>query len=457
MATQIQVRRGTAARWVARNIVLAEGEIGVETDAVPIKFKIGDGVTAWNDLDYSGGGGAAADGIVVVPVDNITETDAQAALEEIANPTYDTAPSAFSGPLARDGDGNWTWQVDLTNREYLLDTPITIVGSYWATGKNPGWADLNMSVTITAILPGLDWQSIDYPVDDVRVVSTGDPESYATGTESERFLTSLATDQDLVDLDVAGDIATAVSDHNDLPISEGQAHLSPHGLFGLEPWQDGGAEHMAPGSWPYSVAGAPDELDILVSGKMVGSAGYVDLEGDYNCINIGLGTRVPVNMTEFWVALYPLAVGSYGGNQTSLFTRCGQLLGQSKTFYPPLSTVQGEAHEGDAAYIDPSLSGGLLELYFGLPALAVHLTPGPYMCFIGCVADVTPTVMGRNERAGLGGVYFPFLTAFTDDDVTDTAPTDPLWNPECWGNSTTTGSVLGGRLDSRFYWRIERP
>ena len=48
--TKIQLRRGTAAQWTSVNPVLASGEMGIETDTN--KFKFGDGVTAWNNLDY---------------------------------------------------------------------------------------------------------------------------------------------------------------------------------------------------------------------------------------------------------------------------------------------------------------------------------------------------------------------------------------------------------------------
>jgi hypothetical protein len=50
MATRMQQRRGTAAQWTAANPILAAGEIGFETDTN--KFKIGNGATAWNALDY---------------------------------------------------------------------------------------------------------------------------------------------------------------------------------------------------------------------------------------------------------------------------------------------------------------------------------------------------------------------------------------------------------------------
>lgn len=50
MGVTIQTRGGAAAEWTAANPVLAEREIGLETDTR--KFKVGDGLTAWADLDY---------------------------------------------------------------------------------------------------------------------------------------------------------------------------------------------------------------------------------------------------------------------------------------------------------------------------------------------------------------------------------------------------------------------
>lgn len=50
----IRVRRDTAADWSSVNPVLDEGEPGLELDSGQVKY--GDGVTAWNDLPYSGGG-----------------------------------------------------------------------------------------------------------------------------------------------------------------------------------------------------------------------------------------------------------------------------------------------------------------------------------------------------------------------------------------------------------------
>ena len=44
-------RGGTTAEWLAADTVLAVGEIGFETNST--RFKVGDGVTSWNNLDYA--------------------------------------------------------------------------------------------------------------------------------------------------------------------------------------------------------------------------------------------------------------------------------------------------------------------------------------------------------------------------------------------------------------------
>lgn len=51
MADRVLQRHDTAANWQTHNPVLAEGELGIITDGAK-GYKIGDGVTAWNDLGY---------------------------------------------------------------------------------------------------------------------------------------------------------------------------------------------------------------------------------------------------------------------------------------------------------------------------------------------------------------------------------------------------------------------
>jgi len=51
MAVRVQFRRGTAAEWTSADVVLAVAELGFESDTG--LFKIGDGTTSWNSLDYA--------------------------------------------------------------------------------------------------------------------------------------------------------------------------------------------------------------------------------------------------------------------------------------------------------------------------------------------------------------------------------------------------------------------
>ena len=74
MANRIQLRRGNAQEWANVNPTLAQGELGIELDTG--RFKIGDGVSAWNTLKYER------------PVESVTNT-----------------PSTL---VQRDSDGNFS-------------------------------------------------------------------------------------------------------------------------------------------------------------------------------------------------------------------------------------------------------------------------------------------------------------------------------------------------------------
>ena len=51
MSIQLQLRHDTAANWTSANPVLANGELGIETDTN--KMKVGNGSTAWNSKAYA--------------------------------------------------------------------------------------------------------------------------------------------------------------------------------------------------------------------------------------------------------------------------------------------------------------------------------------------------------------------------------------------------------------------
>ena len=83
MSIQIQIRRDDTANWESKNPILAEGEIGY--DLTENKFKVGDGTSAWMELEYSGGGVDLTDivtsvnskkGDVVLAVDDLSDVSA---------------------------------------------------------------------------------------------------------------------------------------------------------------------------------------------------------------------------------------------------------------------------------------------------------------------------------------------------------------------------------------------
>lgn len=76
MATLIQFRRGTATEWSTADTILADGEPGYERGTG--KLKIGDGVSAWDDLPYFG---EAADALeAAIQAEATARADADAAL-----------------------------------------------------------------------------------------------------------------------------------------------------------------------------------------------------------------------------------------------------------------------------------------------------------------------------------------------------------------------------------------
>jgi len=52
MAVQIQFRNDTAANWTSADPILAQGELGLESDTG--FFKIGNGSDTWEELAYGG-------------------------------------------------------------------------------------------------------------------------------------------------------------------------------------------------------------------------------------------------------------------------------------------------------------------------------------------------------------------------------------------------------------------
>jgi hypothetical protein len=112
MATQIQLRRDTAANWTSTNPTMAQGEAGYETDTG--KLKVGDGTTAWNSLAYQAAANIV-DGTIVNADINASAAIADTKLATIStggkvanSATTATELLAAGAIVARDSSGNFT-------------------------------------------------------------------------------------------------------------------------------------------------------------------------------------------------------------------------------------------------------------------------------------------------------------------------------------------------------------
>ena len=115
----MQQKVDPAATWTANNPTLRDGELGFEEDTG--KWKLGDGVTAWNSLGYFGAGSVAYDN----GTSGLTATDLQAAVDELA--TDDAAiASAVSDHLGDTDDAHDGSAVSFTDAGLAVITGVDV-------------------------------------------------------------------------------------------------------------------------------------------------------------------------------------------------------------------------------------------------------------------------------------------------------------------------------------------
>jgi len=158
----LQLRRDTAANWTANDPTLAAGEIGVETDT--LKFKIGDGSTAWTSLSYA----------AVLPGSDFEEA-AQDAVGGILTDTssidftYDDNANTITADVLPGGvDHNSLSNYDAN--EHVDHTGVTITAG---TGLSGG-GDISSDRTIDLDITELNAEtSVDGTADYVVIYDTG--------------------------------------------------------------------------------------------------------------------------------------------------------------------------------------------------------------------------------------------------------------------------------------------
>jgi microcystin-dependent protein len=185
--THINQRRDTAANWTAANPVLQLGEVGWERDTN--KFKLGDGATAWNALDY------AVDTDLLAPLaspaftgsptaptqssgDNSTKLATTAHVKSVTDPISDEVAlralldsPAFIGtptaPTPADGDDS----LKLATTEFIQNAidnallsvaaiPTGTIAPYSGETAPPGWQLCDTSTVLRSSPLGLLYGSM---------------------------------------------------------------------------------------------------------------------------------------------------------------------------------------------------------------------------------------------------------------------------------------------------------
>jgi hypothetical protein len=214
MATRMQQRRGTAAQWISTNggdgPILNAGEIGYETDTN--KFKVGDGINHWADLNYfldavaiggsiddyvpltdkgaaNGVAGLDASKNVIVPgasiiVEGATDNSFETTIT-VTDPTDDrtiTIPNASGTIVLADGSGNVTVSGDLTVSGTTTTINSTTINA--TTGiVFEGTTANDFETTLTVTNPTAD-RTITFPDATGTVVLGGDLTAHTSATTS---------------------------------------------------------------------------------------------------------------------------------------------------------------------------------------------------------------------------------------------------------------------------------
>ena len=155
LKTRIALRHDETANWT--NQVLAKGEVGFEfTTEGKKKMKVGDGVTAWESLDYFGAPGAQV--FEVIPNTDETDSDAIARVvgtvelaegdiayvkRTIAEGKYSYTAYVYNGTVWAAMDGNYSAENVYFAEDLVYTAPIGVKtvpasgsGTINAQGKN---------------------------------------------------------------------------------------------------------------------------------------------------------------------------------------------------------------------------------------------------------------------------------------------------------------------------------
>lgn len=140
---KILLRRDTASNWTSANPTLSGGEMGIETDT--LKFKLGNGSTAWTSLNYYAPPSLDDTGDVTITSASsgqFLKWNGSAWVNDTIDLGTDTAGSYVASLVAGTG-------VTLTNNSGETATPTIAIGQAVATNSNVTFADVTVSGNLT--------------------------------------------------------------------------------------------------------------------------------------------------------------------------------------------------------------------------------------------------------------------------------------------------------------------
>jgi hypothetical protein len=162
MASQIQIRRDSSANWNSINPILAQGEFGLDLDTN--KLKCGDGITAWNSLEYFLG----AKKVQLADTGNLfTATDVEGALvevkDEVTSHMADNVTDANGAHGLEVESGVWTPVLEGSSVAGI-NTYTSQVGRYTKINARVFFdARVSLSAKDTAMAGGLRIAGLPYP------------------------------------------------------------------------------------------------------------------------------------------------------------------------------------------------------------------------------------------------------------------------------------------------------
>ena len=143
MADLIQIRRDTAANWTSANSILAQGELGAETDTS--KIKIGDGSTAWSSLAYLIDVGSY---ITASSTDTLTNKTVRDTVYALSGTAFDATNGAIQTKTLA---ANTTFTDSLSSGDAIV-LQLEAGASYTVTWPTTTWVTSggNVAPTLTA-------------------------------------------------------------------------------------------------------------------------------------------------------------------------------------------------------------------------------------------------------------------------------------------------------------------